>query len=115
MTEQGFFAGQTVTLKSGDMFQDGEDFEVTVETPGGSLRIFAEVHIDGRNLLLDSLLVYPERSEDVLTVGAGQILEIAQAIRTLAKDEGFERLTFTYHRVGAGRSGRIIERTRTLL
>ncbi len=96
------------------MFEDGKDFEEIFETDQGSVRVFAEVHVTGSHLLLNEPLFYPDNGEDVLQLGVRQVLDIFRAIRSLARDSGFEKLTTTYHRVGGGHDGRIIRRTRSL-
>ncbi len=95
------------------MFEDGSDFEVTLETSVGAVRLFAEVRVEGTHLYLDELLFFPEDAER-LSLGQSQVLEIARTIRMLARSAGFNDLTVTYHRVGPGRDGRIMRHTRSL-
>jgi hypothetical protein len=95
------------------MFEDGKDFDAIFETKAGLVRVYADVHVAGSHLVLDELMVFP-RDRPYLKVGVPEALEIASAIRVLARDSGFEKLTVIYHRIGGKHDGRTIVRTRTL-
>ena len=72
------------------------------------------MHIFGKHLVLDELIVYPDVGEERLVMGVKQALWIVRQIRLKAKAEGFDELTVVYHRIGKPRPGRIITRTRRL-
>jgi hypothetical protein len=59
-------------------------------------------------------MFYPDNGEDRLVIGVKLTLWIMRQIRVMARGEGFEELTVTYHRLGKPRPGRIISRTRRL-
>jgi len=96
------------------MFIDGGDFEEIFETTVGTVRIFAEVHIAESHLILFEVLFFPDNGGEFLDLGVRQVLEIIRAVRLLARDAGFEKLTMIYHRVGGRHNGRTIIRTRSL-
>jgi hypothetical protein len=96
------------------MFIDGGDFEEIFESTKGPVRVFAEVHLADSHLILYEVLFFPDNGEEFLDLGVRQVLEIVRAIRLLARDAGFEKLTMIYHRIGGKHSGRTIIRTRSL-
>jgi hypothetical protein len=95
------------------MFEDGKDFDAIFETKAGPVRAYADVHVAGSYLVLEELLIFPI-DRPFLKVGVPETLEIMSAIRGLARDSGFEKLSVIYHRIGGKHDGRTIVRTRKL-
>lgn len=95
------------------MFEDGKDFDAIFETSAGLVRAFAEVQVVESHLVLHELMIFP-KDRPRIEVGVPETLEIITALRTLASDSGFQKLTVIYHRVGGKHDGRTIVKTRTL-
>lgn len=96
------------------MFKDGSYFDKEFDTRLEPILVVADVHIFGDHLVLDELLFYPLEGER-LPIGVKQAFEIFRMLRILAKEQGFSELTVGFHRTGAGRHGRTISFTRSLL
>jgi hypothetical protein len=86
----------------GPTFVDGELFEWTMSTPNGDVKMAAEVRINGSQLTLGDVIVYPADSD---TMGRGSLGDMAAVLRELrtkiapaAAAQGFTSLEITGHR-----------------
>ena len=96
------------------MFVDGLPFARIFETPQGLVELFADVHIFGKHLVLDELMVYPADGRERLFLGVKLTLSIFRQVRLDAAAQDFEELTVVSHRTGKKRLGPIMIRTRRL-
>jgi hypothetical protein len=94
------------------MFVHGTDFDRTYPTDHGPIGILAEVQIDGDELSLKDLTIYPVETDRSLKVGVRQMLSIFDEIEQEARIQGFRRCTVEAHRLSGAAPGRIIKRTR---
>ncbi len=99
------------------MFADGSDFDRIFETADGVIRVLAEVHTNGPDLILDEIVIYGKETgtENSPKPGTDELLKIIRAVRRLAREAGFDRMIGTWHRIGPDRDERITVHTRSLL
>ena len=96
------------------MFADGSPYVRIYATPQGPIEVFADVHIFGKHLVLDEIMVYPANTPERLSIGARITFFIFRQIRVQAATEDFDELTVVFHRTGKKRIGPIMTFTRRL-
>ncbi len=98
------------------MFTDGSDFDQIFETAGGGIRVLAEVHTNGADLILDEIVIYAREkgAQSSRNPRTDELLKMIQTVRSLAREAGFDRLIATWHRIGLHGDERVLVHTRSL-
>ena len=88
------------TGESGEKaFVDGELFEAHIEKDGVGIDALAEVHVDGKRLVLKDIVIYTNSGDMPNEIGTKPFLKWLNSIKQQASNQGFEELQIIGQRV----------------
>ncbi|MBL8233976.1 MAG: RHS repeat-associated core domain-containing protein [Bryobacterales bacterium] len=95
----GVYAGGTGLLALGvaggpAIFQAGQVIDRIYRTSGGPVRFVAEVAVEGSQLVLKEILVYPVETGRRIAIGAKEVLQAARPLLEQAKRDGYTSVRF---------------------
>jgi hypothetical protein len=89
-------------------FEEGKDYETSIQTAVGSVGLLAEVHISGTTLTLKDAAIYPYDAAK-LRVGIRAMRSLFRQVADEAKADGFSYLRVTAKRYSGARRGRAVD------
>lgn len=82
------------------MFVSGQDYETTLNTPDGQVEVLGEVEVNGDELIVKGIAVYPANGGDMRNqVHIGYWRAAVRHLQTDARAAGFKKLTLQGTRV----------------
>jgi len=110
---------KTVTRQAEQMFKHGELYEATIKLKDSrTVDVLAEVVINGKNVLLNHIAIYPQGAEMTNEVGMLVFRQLLQSVQLQAYQAGFTSLSLHGERVlgsSSANPGMIIDRTFDLI
>ena len=97
-----------------EAFRDGEDYEEIFKTSLGGLGFLAEVVVEGSELHLKDLAIYPTGSGTRMAIGLTELRAVIRRIEEKASSQGFKTCLITAERLSGISPGRIIRIRRRL-
>jgi hypothetical protein len=89
-------------------FRSGDIIIKELSTSKGPVEMAAETVIDGKNLLLKDIALYP-KGADSLELGAKEVLALMNQLAAEAKAMGFEQLRITGIRLTGANPGKLVD------
>lgn len=96
------------------LYKTGDVIDEVVETSAGPVRIYGEVVVEGTQVTIKNVLVYPADSAQKLNVGTREMLKAIRPLFDGLKQAGYTTVRIVGDRVSGANPGRTVDITKTL-